>query len=557
MIGAWQALGVALAGGALALLLATQGQGRTEEAEGEFAGFDAFVENQAERQATGTDSPYRRTLDFTPFEAALDALTPARVAALSALVEGASIPDLQRLMAGGQITAEQLVTLYLYRIRAGDAGTLNSMIELNPDALEIARALDDERTRGVVRSFLHGIPVTLKDNIGTGDALHTSAGSAALAEVRTPRDAFLVASLRNAGAVILGKNNLSEWANFYSSASVNGYSALGGHTRNPHGRFDVGGSSSGSAVAVSAGLTTVAVGSETTGSLVYPASQNGIVTIKPSVGLVSRDLIVPITSAFDTAGPLARSVTDAAFLLNGLAGGIDPADPATQNAAPLFGVDFAAHLDATALQGVRVGLITRPADRQLRHGDDVLHALVRQRLERAGAVIVPLESLDPYIRDIEPPQLAADAFRVLQLGFRLEVEAYLAGIGIHGRTLAEIAAYNNADLPNRMPYGQDLLEASASLTADELAAYDALARRVKATYADAIDRALAENDLAVIADFSNYASPFHSRAGYPAITVPTGYRDTGEPLGITFFAEYLSEPRLIGIAYAYELTGEE
>ncbi|MCB0801417.1 MAG: hypothetical protein KDB91_13015, partial [Bacteroidales bacterium] len=250
------------------------------------------------------------TRDFAPFQAALDAYTPAQAAALDALIRGKTIPELQALMDSGDLTATDLVVYYLDRIRRYDVDKLNAVLELNPAALEIAQALDAERTAGAVRGPMHGIPVLLKDNIATGDAMHTAAGAAVMLDWEPDRDAFLVAQLRAAGAVILGKANLSEWANWMGGCVPNGFSANGGQTRNPYGPYETYGSSSGSAVAVAADLATVSVGTETQGSIIMPAGINAVVGLKTSLGLVSRDHIIPLLPAQDVPGPMGRTVTD-------------------------------------------------------------------------------------------------------------------------------------------------------------------------------------------------------------------------------------------------------
>ncbi|MCB0034587.1 MAG: hypothetical protein KDE51_11230, partial [Anaerolineales bacterium] len=274
--------------------------------------WEAFVNRQVERQYGDVAYTGKRPLDLAPFAAALADFSERQAAAVGELISGKTIIALQSLFASGQLSTTELVLFYLQRIGRYDDHRLNSFLAVNPDALKIAQQLDEERAAGQVRSRLHGIPVLLKDNIATADRMPTTAGAAVLANATTKRDAFIAQRLREAGAVILGKGNLSEWANFMTSTSANGFSVLGGQARNPYGRFDVGGSSAGSAVAVAADLVTISIGSETAGSIVYPASQNAVVGLKPSLGAVSRDHIVPITAAMDTAGPMGRTVTDVA-----------------------------------------------------------------------------------------------------------------------------------------------------------------------------------------------------------------------------------------------------
>ncbi|MFC6617569.1 amidase family protein [Deinococcus radiophilus] len=286
--------------------------------------FQEYSAKQAQRQASQEHETLRRPLDFTPFEASLAGLDAEDWQAQETLMLERTAAELSELQAGGELSAEALTRLHLRRIRDLDQGRFNSVLELNPQALNDARRLDAERQAGQVRSPLHGLTVLIKDNIAVA-GLHNTAGAAVLRSAVATADAPLVAQLRAAGAVILGKANLSEWSNFMTEDSVNGYSVLGGPTRNPYGPFDVGGSSSGPATATALNLCTFAVGTETAGSLIYPGSQNALAVLKPSRGLISRRRIIPITEAQDTAGPMARTVADLALLLGALVGH-DPQD---------------------------------------------------------------------------------------------------------------------------------------------------------------------------------------------------------------------------------------
>jgi amidase len=288
----------------------------------------------------------RRALDFSPFTAPLAALRASRVRELDALLEKATIFDVQGSFERGELTAYELSLYFLARIQAHD-GALHAATELDPGALDAAARLDTERSASGPRGPMHGIPVLLKDNISTAGALHTSAGAKALQDARPSRDAFVVRRLREAGAVILGKTALSEWANYMSDRLPNGFSSVGGQVRNPYGPFDVSGSSSGSAVAVAASFASASVGTETWGSLIFPASQNSVVAIKPSVGLASRDGILPIVGAQDTAGPMARNVTDAAILLDVLAAA-DANDGATSTRRALQRLAGCARVEGAA-----------------------------------------------------------------------------------------------------------------------------------------------------------------------------------------------------------------
>lgn len=501
--------------------------------------FGAYVEEQVRKQAQIPAYTGKRTLDYTPFEPALSRLTPERIEALDALLHEATIAAIQAHFNAGALDSETLTLYTLWRIRHFDTDQLNSVLMLNPEALRIARALDAERAAEKVRGPLHGIPVLLKDNVATGDQMPNAAGSAALASARADRDSTVAARLRAAGAVLIGKANLSEWANFMTSTSNNGFSVLGGQTRNPYGPFDVGGSSSGSAVAVAANLVPLAVGSETSGSISYPSSQNAIVGIKPSYGLVSRDRVIPITAAMDTLGPMARTVTDAVILLTVMAGA-DPHDSASAQAAPLHGADFTRFLRADALAGVRVG-VCRPA-KDIRHGDRAIFERVETVLRRAGATLVEVPYPEP--KDLEYRD-------ILHAGMKYDLNAYLQATAAPLPDLTAIIAYNRADLPNRAPFGQDLLEKSDAVTATP-AAYQAAGDANRAKGRALIDGLLRAHNVALLVSLANYLAPVYAPAGCPLISVPAGFRDDGEPIGAAFVGGHLSEPTLIGAAYAFE-----
>ena len=483
-------------------------------------------------------------------------------AGVSALSE-ASIEDLQQRLAGGGLSAEALTGYFLGNIDKLDkAGpSINAVLEVNPEALALARHTDAERRAGRPAGAMLGIPVLLKDNIDTGDRMLTTAGSLALTGAPATRDATLVAKLREAGAVILGKTNLSEWANFRSNHSSSGWSGRGGLTRNPYALDrNACGSSSGSAAAVAAGLAPVAVGSETDGSIVCPASTNGLVGIKPTLGLVSRAGIIPIAHSQDTAGPIAKSVADAAALLSVIAGS-DPRDPATTE-ADAHAADYTKSLDAGALKGKRIGVVRKLAgfdpnvDKVL---DDSIAAL-----KAAGAVVVDPVDL-PHMNDYSNEELT-----VLLYEFKQDLDTYLVGrSGLAVHNLADLIAYDKQDAAREMPwFGQDLFEqAQAEGPLTDKAYVDALAKAKRLAGPEGIDAALAKDKLdallaptggpAWITDFVNgdhttggSSSPA-AVAGYPDITVPAGFVHC-LPVGVSFFGAKWSEPTLIGIAYAFE-----
>jgi amidase len=476
-----------------------------------------------------------------------------------------TILQLQKDMQSGKYTAEKLVSLYLERIQKLDKNgpKLNSVIEVNPDALLLARELDKERKSGKVRSSLHGIPVLIKDNIDTADKMVTSAGSLALAESHAQQDAFVAKRLRDAGAVILGKTNLSEWANFRSNRSSSGWSGRGGQTLNPY-ELDRNpcGSSSGSGVAVSANLCVAAIGTETDGSIVCPSSTNGIVGIKPTVGLISRSGIIPISHSQDTAGPMARTVSDAAVML-GLLTGLDLRDEATSASQDKKSEDYVRFLDADGLKGARIGVA-----RNFFGFNDMVDRLMEdaiKALREQGAEII-----DPANIETEK-EIGDKEFDVLLFEFKEDLNRYLSNLpaSVKARSLTDLIAFNEANKDKEMPwFGQELFimaDKKGPLTdkiyLKEVADLKRLAGQ------EGIDATLRKNKLdAIIAPtggpswntdwvngdhFSGGSSAPAACAGYPAITVPAGFI-FGLPVGITFMGTAWSEPALISIAYAFE-----
>lgn len=472
------------------------------------------------------------------------------------------IQSLQSLMVDGQLDSERLVRFYLDRIDALDANgpMLNSIIEVNPDAVEIARALDRERSTTGSRGPMHGIPVVLKANIDTADRMQTTAGSLALAGHIASKDAFFVQRLREAGAIILAKANLSEWANFRSTKSSSGWSSVGGQTRNPYDtRRNPCGSSSGSGVAVAAGLTSVAVGTETDGSVVCPSSINGIVGVKPSLGLVGRSGIIPIAHSQDTAGPMGRTVRDAAILLNAMTGR-DPDDPLAGE-YPASNPDFVVGLDVNALRGARIGVINYDGK-----GDDArIDAIFDQSVEamrKLGAEIVSGI-------DMSTDELGDAEFEVLLYEFKSDLNKYLSNSGAPVKSLADIIAFNEENAAMVMPiFKQELMEMAQEKGPLTDAAYlDALATS-KRVMQSAIDNALEQHNLdALIAPTDGLAwmtdhingdsypnissSSFAAVSGYPSITVPAG-NVAGLPAGISFIGGRYRDAQIIAYAYAYE-----
>ena len=490
---------------------------------------------------------------------------PPRGAAGGAGVEELTVAELQAGMRAGRFTAHGLAQEYLARIATIDASgaALNAVIERNPDALAIAARLDAERRAGRVRGPLHGVPVLIKDNVDTADRMRTSAGSLALAESIAPRDAFIVGRLRDAGAVILGKTNLSEWANFRSTRSTSGWSGRGGQTRHPYALDrNPSGSSSGSAVAAAASLAAVTVGTETDGSIISPAAVCGVVGIKPTVGLVSRSGIIPISRSQDTAGPMARTVADAAALLGALAG-LDAGDAATVAGRGHAAADYTRFVDAAGLRGARIGVARNYFgfnDRVDRVMEDALAAM-----REAGAVIVDPANIATAGRFDE------SELEVLLYEFKAGLNAYLASLGARAphRSLAALIAFNDRNRDREMPYfGQELfLRAEAKGPLTDPAYRAALANNHRLARAEGIDATLAAHRLdAIVAPSNNPAWPTDlangdhftggsssaaAVAGYPSITVPAGFV-LGLPVGISFVGPAWSEGRLIRLASAFE-----
>jgi amidase len=449
----------------------------------------------------------------------------------------ATIPQLQSLMVSGELTSRELTRAYLRRIAALNP-RLAAVIETNPDASAIAARLDRERRDGDVRGPLHGIPILVKDNIATADSMQTTAGSLALVGSRVPADAEIAARLRAAGAVILGKANLSEWANFRGFAPFNGWSARGGFTRDPYLlSFDPCGSSSGSGVAPAANLCAAAIGTETDGSIVCPSGNNLIVGLKPSAGLLSQDGIIPIAHSQDTAGPMARTVIDAAILLGVLQ------TPSR---------DYTTFLKRGSLNGKRIGVDRRYFTPEF-GGEPDLIAVVNQGLSvisMLGATLVDTDSGDSGA-------YFDDEIAVLLTEFKVQIAEYLAGLSrTRMRTLADLIAFNTAHCPEEMKYfGQEIFEL-ADATSGNLRDPDYLAARARSLRLAGkrgIDAALRRDRLdAIVAPSYSFASSPAAVAGYPNISIPVGLTPEGKPAGIWMYASFLQEPKLLAFAYDLE-----
>lgn len=467
--------------------------------------------------------------------------------------EELTINDIQVAMDNGEITSKELVMYYLSRIAKydQDGRKINSVLEINPDAIFIAEALDYERKTRGVRGPLHGIPVLLKDNIETNDSMHTSAGTLALENHLSIHDAFLVEKLREAGAIILGKTNMTELANGMSTKMWAGYSSRGGQVLNPYGDDDlfVGGSSSGSAVAVAANFTALSIGTETDASILSPAIQNSVVGIKPTVGLISRTGIIPFTYSQDTAGPFARTVTDAAILLGALTG-VDKSDPATYKSEGISKQDYTVFLDSQGLKGARIGIFNQASDDYYHSGeyDENLFEQVIQTLRREGTEIVD---------NIEIPSFNRDwSWGVPIYELKHSLGNYLSQlptyVPIHSDT--ELIQFNKLHEQKVLKYGQNMLEFRENLP-NTLRNPEYLNAKLEDLYFSqdmGIDFTLKKYDLDAIIFPSYIGSTICAKAGYPSIAVPAGYMESGRPFGITFASTAFSEGVLIKLAYAFE-----
>ena len=484
-------------------------------------------------------------------------------------VDEITLSDLQEGLKSGKFTARFLVEKYWVRVSDLDLRTdngrpvLNSVIEMNPDALSIADGLDKERKAGKLRGPLHGIPVLIKDNIATDDRMMTTAGSLALVGAKVPKDSFVVQKLRAAGAVILGKTNLSEWANTRSSHSTSGWSGRGGLTKNPYALDrNPCGSSSGTGAGISANLAAAGIGTETDGSIVCPSSANGLAGIKPTVGLISRAGIIPISHSQDTPGPMCRTVRDAAILLGALAG-VDPDDAATTASAGKAQSDYAQYCDPNGLRGARIGVA-----RKYFGFHDAVDALMEQSLDvlkKQEAILIDPADIDTFGKFDDSEGL------VLLYELKADLNAYLArlGPGSPVRTLKDIIDFNERNRDKEMPYfGQDLFiksEAKGPLTEKEY--LDALSKNHQLARTEGIDALMDKHQLdAIVAPtgspawltdlvdgdhFGGGSSTAAAVAGYPNINVTAG-SIFGLPVGISFFGRAWSEPTLIKIAYAFE-----
>ncbi|KAA0942127.1 amidase [Sporosarcina sp. ANT_H38] len=461
-------------------------------------------------------------------------------------LDEATISAMQAKMSSGELSAEELTFMYIDIISYRNKN-INAVLELNPQAVQIARELDLERLEKGARSLLHGIPILLKDNMGTNDMMHTSCGSLALKDFYAAEDAFLVKKLRDAGAVILGKTNMTEWANFMSDRMTNGWSSRGGQVNNPYGIFCVGGSSSGACAGIATNMAVVAIGTETSGSIINPSAQNSLVGIKPTVGTISRTGVIPLSCTQDTPGPMARTVQDAAITFSLLIGS-DPEDPVTAGASRLEGVDWIATLNTRALEGVRLGVARTIFEREASTERLILFNAALKELEAAGAVIIDDMDLGTMENDL--------GYNVLLYEFKATLNSYLGKTPVTNsiRTLSDIIDFNNEHAEETLKFGQVMLEKveRTSGTLTERAYIEALLRNRHLAGDIALGKALDEHNVQALVFPQNHGCSFGAAAGYPSVTVPAAYSEAGEPFGITFSGKAFTEPKLIGYAYAFE-----
>jgi amidase len=494
------------------------------------------------------------------FAGGLGSLVPRSTSAITASWIEATIPELQALMDSGELTSEELTTNYLNQIASFNP-LLHAVIETNPDALAIAAERDAERDSGNLRGPLHGIPVLVKDNLATADKMETTAGSLALVGSTVPADSVVVGRLRAAGAVILGKANLSEWANFRGNAPFNGWSARGGtldggepakgFTRDPYLlSFDPCGSSSGSGAAPAANLCATAVGTETDGSVVCPSGNNLVFGLKPTVGLVSQDGIIPIAHSQDTAGPMCRSVTDVAIMLGVMQ---SPFGPVIGQSVPS---DYTQFLNLGSLQGARIGIDSRYFSFAYGGENDLVKVAKKglDAMQSLGAKLVPTDTGNPFQQNFK---FYNDEFTVLLYEFKVQIAQYLAGLSNTSmHTLADLIAFNIAHCPEEMKYfGQEVFELAQQTSGNlnDPAYLSARADNLMFARTNGIDAALEKDNLdAIVAPTYSFASALPAVAGYPNLSIPVGLTPQGKPAGLWMYSGFLQEPTLLALAYDLE-----
>ncbi|MCY6369385.1 amidase family protein [Clostridium ganghwense] len=477
-------------------------------------------------------STLKRPLDFSAYEEELSNISDLRMKELNKLIFEKSIDEIQNSIRKGQISCKEVVLYYVSRIKEYD-NKYNTVIQINPKALEYAKKLDEKINSGFEVGELFGAVVLIKDNISDAD-MNTSAGAYALKDLKTKRDSFVVKKIKDQGGIILGKCNLSEWANFMSMPSSNGFSVLGGQTKNAYGKFDVGGSSSGSAAAESLNFASVTLGSETAGSMIHPAGQNSVVGLKPTVGFLSRDLVIPISEAQDTVGIMGKNVLDVKKVFDHVVG-VDSNDLITKDAVKFVSNNI--NSNNNYIKGKRLGIID--------DGSVEKKGLVEE-LKKLGAEVINVELVGDESK--------IDQMPVLNYGIVHDVKAYLDNEDVitNVHSLGEVLEFNNEDPKKRMPYGAQLHEDAlkANISKDD---YEKIVQNNRKISSQIIDKTLEKYDLDALVSISNELSGIYAPALYPAITVPSGYRSNGEPYGVTFVGTKYDDMNLLTISYSYEL----
>ncbi|WP_423188986.1 amidase family protein [Alkalibacterium sp. f15] len=479
---------------------------------GENMGFnnDQYLKGQIDKQyRKPKESSVKVSLDHEPFDVDADIMKK---------VVSSDIETLQSMVREGAATYSDIVKCFWNQVL--EHKEFNAVISLNEEVVEQAEAL----TYDDAHDLIYGIPVLVKDNIATTD-LPTTAGAAVLQNFQPSQDAEIIERLKNKGALILGKTNLSEWANFMSTDSSNGYSAIGGQTKNAHGEFDVGGSSAGSSVAVALGFSPVTIGSETSGSVIYPASQNGVVGLKPTLGLVSQDGIIPISKTHDTAGPIAKTVKDTYYLFKAMTD-----------------IEETAHWDRESLTGVKVGIIDNEVIKVVyRKEDEEILSLAEEELSNAGALTSKII--------VDEEAFNVDYLNVLKHEFNMGTQSYFESYGNSGLTLDKIFDFNEQNEIDFAPYNQELIRQSMEEHYTEGEKTETI-RQNQTVARNALDQAFESVDILVT--LSNYATVLYAAAGYPALTIPGHKRSTGEPVGVTFIGKNKQDIKLLEWTYAYE-----
>nr|WP_263327064.1 amidase family protein [Neobacillus sp. Marseille-Q6967] len=468
-------------------------------------------------------------------------------------IEEATISDMQKALQTGEITSVELTQMYIDRINKYDKNgvKLNSVLEINPDALDIAEELDENRKGKGNAGPLYGIPIIVKDNIDTADNMHTSAGSIALANNIAKQDSFVAKKLREAGAIIIGKANMTEWANYMTNGMPGGYSSRGGQVLNPYGRgvLGTGGSSAGTGSAIGANLAAAGIGTETSGSILSPSYRQSLVGIKPTVGLISRSGIIPIAHSQDTAGPMTRTVTDSAILLGALTG-VDEKDPVTKTSIGQVPKDYTKFLKKDGLKGARIG-IDKNYLRNVSPEELVVFNEAVEDMKKQGAIIIDTAEIPSRV------ELNQHNSIVLSHEFKGDLNAYLESLSdeVPVHSLEELIAFNSAHEEQALAYGQARLIEAQGRTGDLNDPEYLEDRRIdlELSRTKGIDAVMAQYDLDALLFANSTGAGIAAKAGYPSVTVPAGYAEgTGQPVGVTFTGKAFSEPELIKLAYSYE-----